>query len=77
MKGKTPRCEENCSNTEHKIPYKEDKRYGKVVYAIRRNEGQVRQEIYKSGPVETCFELFEDFFAYRSGKNREFDIYNL
>lgn len=28
----------------------------------------IQQEIYKNGPVEAGFEVYEDFLSYKSGK---------
>lgn len=42
---------------------------GKTSYSISSDEDEIKQEIYKNGPVEGAFTVYEDFVMYKSGKN--------
>lgn len=41
---------------------------GKQAYNVPSNEQQIMQELYKNGPVEGAFTVYEDFLLYKSGK---------
>lgn len=41
---------------------------GKTSYSVLSNEKQIQAEIYKNGPVEGAFSVYEDFVLYKSGK---------
>ncbi|XP_064463308.1 cathepsin B-like [Ornithodoros turicata] len=74
MKGKrapcttipTPTCQEKCRDGYQKT-YKEDKHYGQAPYSVGPDQDQVKAEIYKNGPVVAVFEVYEDFWHYKSG----------
>ena len=42
---------------------------GKTSYTVLSEEHQIRSEIYKNGPVEGAFTVYEDFPLYKSGEN--------
>ncbi len=42
---------------------------GKTAYSVQEDEKQIQNEIYKNGPVEGAFTVYEDFVLYKSGKN--------
>lgn len=41
---------------------------GKTSYSVLSDEEQIQYEIYKNGPVEGAFIVYEDFVLYKSGK---------
>lgn len=47
---------------------------GKSSYSVPADEEQIMHEIYKNGPVEGAFTVYEDFVMYRSGKNTHTNI---
>lgn len=65
--GKTPKCNNKCSNSAYKIDFKADKHFGASSYSVKRDEDQIRTEIFKNGPVEAAFTVYEDFVNYKSG----------
>jgi cathepsin B len=65
--GNTPKCVNQCTNPSYKTDFKADKHFGKNSYSVKRNEDQIRLEIYKNGPVEAAFTVYEDFVQYKSG----------
>lgn len=42
---------------------------GKRSYNVPSEEEQIQNEIYKNGPVEGAFTVYEDFVLYKTGKN--------
>jgi cathepsin B len=64
--GKTPKCQNKCI-PEYKIPFKDDKHYGQSSYSVARHPQQIQMEIYKNGPVEGAFSVYEDLLNYKSG----------
>jgi cathepsin B len=44
-----------------------DKHFGDSVYAILPEQTQIETEIFENGPVETTFDVYADFLAYKSG----------
>ncbi|XP_064459374.1 uncharacterized protein LOC135369786 [Ornithodoros turicata] len=62
----TPRCQEKCRDGYEKT-YTEDKHYGQKPYSVRQDQDQIKAEIYKNGPVEADFDVYEDFWHYKSG----------
>lgn len=63
---KTPKCEKKCQSS-YKIAYKDDLHRGEKSYSIDSDEDAIKQEIYKNGPVEAAFTVYEDFLVYKSG----------
>lgn len=42
---------------------------GAKSYSVPSEEEQIQSEIYKNGPVEGAFTVYEDFVLYKSGEN--------
>ncbi|XP_061714221.1 cathepsin B-like [Cydia pomonella] len=61
----TPKCVRKC-RAGYNVEYKRDKHYAKIVYKVR-GEDQIKAELYKNGPVETSFVVYDDFVNYKSG----------
>lgn len=40
---------------------------GKTAYSVQSSEEQIQNEIYKNGPVEGAFTVYEDFVLYKTG----------
>ncbi|KAG4074808.1 hypothetical protein HA402_006447 [Bradysia odoriphaga] len=64
--GNTPKCVHTCQDSYTKS-YKEDKNYGKSSYSVKRNEADIRREIFQNGPVEGAFTVYEDLINYKEG----------
>lgn len=47
------------------IKFKDDKRKISTVYSVDSNG--IEAEIMQNGPVEACFDVYEDFLSYKSG----------
>jgi len=61
----TPPCVKKCNDTEI---WNTALHHGKNVYAITTgNVDQIATEIMTNGPVETAFDVYEDFLYYTSG----------
>lgn len=41
---------------------------GKTSYSVPTNEKDIMKELYKNGPVEGAFTVYEDFLLYKSGR---------
>ena len=50
---------------------------GKSSYNVPSAEDQIKSEIMKLGPVEACFDVYEDFLTYKSGTRLTEGFYNL
>lgn len=44
---------------------------GKTSYSVSSDEGDIKYEIYKNGPVEGAFTVYEDFVLYKTGENTQ------
>ncbi|XP_034043645.1 cathepsin B [Thalassophryne amazonica] len=64
--GDTPQCVKKCEPG-YTPSYEEDKHYGKTAYNVPSEVEQIQTEIYKNGPVEGAFTVYEDFLLYKSG----------
>ncbi|KAL3243695.1 hypothetical protein MRX96_020083 [Rhipicephalus microplus] len=62
----TPRCVHTCREG-YDTDYSNDKYKGEKVYSIEADETQIKTEIFKNGPVEADFDVYSDFFSYKSG----------
>ncbi|XP_030761778.1 uncharacterized protein LOC115886666 [Sitophilus oryzae] len=60
----TPSCVEQCDDTS--VVYSAQKTYGLEAYSVSRAK-QIQLEILKNGPVETAFDVYQDFVSYKSG----------
>lgn len=49
---------------------------GKTSYSVESEE-QIQQEIYKNGPVEGAFTVYEDFVLYKTGNVKENIFFSL
>jgi cathepsin B len=64
--GTTPKCSHKCVDG-YTGSFAQDKHFGSVAYRIPANEKAIMNEIYKNGPVEGAFIVYEDFPTYKSG----------
>jgi hypothetical protein len=64
--GTTPKCSHKCVDG-YTGNFAQDKHFGSVAYRIPANEKAIMNEIYKNGPVEGAFIVYEDFPTYKSG----------
>ncbi|XP_039042497.1 cathepsin B-like protease 2 isoform X2 [Hibiscus syriacus] len=61
----TPRCVKKC--VKGNLLWKRSKHYSVRPYRINSNPADIMAEIYKNGPVEVAFTVYEDFAHYKSG----------
>ena len=61
----TPACVKKCVDTYNKT-FEQDKYYGEKFYYVEGEQG-IKEEIYKYGPVEGAFAVYQDFTFYKSG----------
>ncbi|EFA82951.1 peptidase C1A family protein [Heterostelium album PN500] len=61
----TPPCSAKCANSS--VNFQQDLHHLKTVYAVKPNVAAIQNEIVTNGPVEACFEVYEDFLGYKSG----------
>jgi len=61
--GTVPKCPKTCDDGSAKKKYKCAS--GSVVKAS--NPAAIQSEIFANGPMETGFDVYEDFFSYKSG----------
>ncbi|XP_023695667.1 cathepsin B-like [Paramormyrops kingsleyae] len=64
--GDTPECLMQCAPG-YTPPYKQDKHFGLSTYQVNPVEADIMTELYKNGPVEGAFIVFDDFLLYKSG----------
>lgn len=64
--GTTPKCKRECQPT-YQVKYADDRRFGRSSYSLQRDEQKIRQEIFKNGPVEGAFSVYEDLLNYKEG----------
>ncbi|XP_028252376.1 cathepsin Bb [Parambassis ranga] len=62
----TPKCVQQCIDG-YSPSYPKDKYFGKRTYNIPSDQEQIMTELYKNGPVEAAFDVYEDFLLYKSG----------
>jgi len=62
----TPPCPNACTNKTWPTGWNA-RHYGKNAYLIDPNEEQIMAEMYKNGPVEAAFNVYQDFMTYKSG----------
>jgi cathepsin B len=63
-------CPNQCKNASWTGPsWPQDKFYGQSAYNLG-GEADIKAEIWKNGPVETAFTVYEDFLTYKSGVYR-------
>ncbi|XP_043709901.1 cathepsin B-like protease 3 isoform X2 [Telopea speciosissima] len=61
----TPKCEKKCEDKNQL--WWEVKHFSVNTYRINSNPYDIMAEVYKNGPVEVSFTVYEDFAHYRSG----------
>lgn len=64
--GDTPKCVKKCESG-YGPDYSSDKHYGSDSYSVPSSQEEIMAEIYKNGPVEGAFSVYEDFPNYKSG----------
>ncbi|XP_075215314.1 cathepsin B-like cysteine proteinase 4 [Lycorma delicatula] len=63
----TPRCRTFCSNRDYNIPFGKDHKKAREVYKLPQLMLTIQSDIYKRGPIQAVFEVYEDFLAYKKG----------
>jgi len=58
----TPSCQDYCNDTETFTPYQFSS-----YYMVNGSVETMQTEIMTNGPVEACFDVYEDFLSYKSG----------
>jgi cathepsin B len=61
----TPKCVKKCNVSS--IEWKQDKHKISTAYSVSSDQSNIEKEILLNGPVEACFEVYEDFLTYKSG----------
>ncbi|XP_044494097.1 cathepsin B-like protease 2 isoform X2 [Mangifera indica] len=61
----TPKCVRKCVNKNQ--VWRHSKHYSVSAYRIKSNPHNIMAEVYKNGPVEVAFTVYEDFAHYKSG----------
>ncbi|PON48443.1 Cysteine Protease [Parasponia andersonii] len=61
----TPKCVRKCVDKNQL--WRNSKHYSKNVYRIGSDPQSIMAEVYKNGPVEVAFTVYEDFAHYKSG----------
>lgn len=61
----TPRCEKHCKL--NKQVWAEAKHFSVNAYRINSDPHNIMAEVYRNGPVEVSFTVYEDFAHYKSG----------
>lgn len=61
----TPKCVRKCVDKNQL--WKQSKRYSVSAYRISSDPHSIMAEVYKNGPVEVAFTVYEDFAYYKSG----------
>lgn len=61
----TPRCEKKCKS--NNLLWEETKHFSVNAYQVSSDPHDIMAEVYKNGPVEVAFTVYEDFAHYKSG----------
>ncbi|KAL4354777.1 hypothetical protein GQ457_06G035570 [Hibiscus cannabinus] len=61
----TPKCVRKC--VKGNLLWKQSKHYSVGAYRINSNPTDIMAEVYRNGPVEVSFTVYEDFAHYKSG----------
>eukprot|EP00252_Welwitschia_mirabilis_P018100 TRINITY_DN40289_c0_g1_i1.p1 TRINITY_DN40289_c0_g1~~TRINITY_DN40289_c0_g1_i1.p1 ORF type:complete len:349 (+),score=58.07 TRINITY_DN40289_c0_g1_i1:340-1386(+) len=61
----TPKCVKQCKNGNQ--DWNMSKHYAESAYKINSNQYDIMAEVYRNGPVEVDFDVYEDFAHYKSG----------
>jgi len=60
----TPSCTQQCVDNEQ---WSSSKHFLSDAYGVSSDEAQIRAEMFAHGPVEACFDVYEDFLSYKTG----------
>lgn len=63
----TPRCQKSCYNKKYKEPKDKDLHLVKSIFSTGGDVKKIQREIFKHGPLEAGFSVYEDFLSYKSG----------
>ncbi|XP_057461537.1 cathepsin B-like protease 2 isoform X2 [Actinidia eriantha] len=61
----TPKCKKKCVNKNQL--WRDSKHFSVSAYRIHSDPHNIMAEVYKNGPVEVDFTVYEDFAHYKSG----------
>ncbi|KAL7200195.1 hypothetical protein ACSBR1_032172 [Camellia fascicularis] len=61
----TPKCKRKCVNKN--LLWRQSKHFSVSAYRIHSDPNNIMAEVYKNGPVEVSFTVYEDFAHYKSG----------
>ncbi|XP_019422386.1 PREDICTED: cathepsin B-like [Lupinus angustifolius] len=61
----TPKCVKKCVSGNQL--WRKSKHYSVRAYKVKSNPNDIMAEVYKNGPVEVAFTVYEDFAHYKSG----------
>ncbi|XP_059287926.1 cathepsin B-like protease 3 [Lycium ferocissimum] len=61
----TPKCQRKC--VKQNLLWTKSKHFGVNAYIISSDPYSIMTEVYKNGPVEVSFTVYEDFAHYKSG----------
>jgi cathepsin B len=61
----TPKCHRKC--VKGNLLWKQSKHFSDDAYKISSDPYSIMAEVYKNGPVEVAFTVYEDFAHYKSG----------
>nr|ABF47216.1 cathepsin B [Nicotiana benthamiana] len=61
----TPKCHRKC--VKQNLLWSKSKHFGVNAYMISSDPHSIMTELYKNGPVEVSFTVYEDFAHYKSG----------
>ncbi|KAK8566230.1 hypothetical protein V6N12_059763 [Hibiscus sabdariffa] len=61
----TPKCVKKCVKGD--LLWKESKHYSVDAYLVKWHPADIMAEVYKNGPVQVSFLVYEDFAHYKSG----------
>ncbi|CAH0382265.1 unnamed protein product [Bemisia tabaci] len=64
---KHPDCELRCTNDQYTKSFKKDKHKFKSVYFLPKNVTIMQKDIMTHGPITFSFQVYSDFFNYKSG----------
>ncbi|KAK1362510.1 Cathepsin B [Heracleum sosnowskyi] len=61
----TPKCKKQCVGGN--LLWKKSKHFSVSAYKVQSDPSNIMAEVYKNGPVEVAFTVYEDFAHYKSG----------
>ncbi|KAG5055987.1 hypothetical protein JHK85_008497 [Glycine max] len=72
---RTPKCVKKCVSGNQ--VWKKSKHYSVSAYRVNSDPHDIMAEVYKNGPVEVAFTVYEDFAYYKSGVYKHITGYEL